>query len=112
MLFAAAVLAADTALLFSVASEQFRVLPQLGMPSVTITIDWREPAGPADGQGVDGQYCESAEFMPTAALLPLQAGDLTWLFWTKRCETIAWKGAGHAEEEVQRGTDRDGTACD
>lgn len=28
--------------------------------------------------------------------------DLTWLFWTKRCERIAWKGAGHAEEQVQR----------
>ena len=38
--------------------------------------------------------------------------DLTWLFWTKRCETIAWKGAGYAEEEVQRGTDRDGVASD
>ena len=30
-----------------------------------------------------------------------QTLDLTWLFWTKRCERIAWKGAGHAEEEVQ-----------
>ena len=26
--------------------------------------------------------------------------DLTWLFWTKRCETIAWKEVGYAEEEV------------
>ena len=43
---------------------------------------------------------------------PSVQSDLTWLFWTKRCETIAWKGAGHAEEEVQRGTDRDGAASD
>jgi hypothetical protein len=27
--------------------------------------------------------------------------DLTWLFWTKRCERIAWQRSfGHAEEEV------------
>ena len=24
--------------------------------------------------------------------------DLTWLFWTKRCERIAWKGAGDAKK--------------
>jgi uncharacterized membrane protein YccF (DUF307 family) len=40
----------------------------------------------------------------------LRAVDLTWLFWTKRCETIAWKGAGHAEEEVWRGADCDGAS--
>ena len=38
--------------------------------------------------------------------------DLTWLFWTKRCERIAWKGAGHAEEEVQRGADCDAASPD
>jgi len=38
--------------------------------------------------------------------------DLTGLFWTKRCERIAWKGAGHAEEEVQRGADRDIASSD
>jgi hypothetical protein len=38
--------------------------------------------------------------------------DLTWLFWTKRCERIAWKGAGYAEAEVQRGADRDGASPD
>jgi hypothetical protein len=35
------------------------------------------------------------------------ATDLTWLSWTKRCERIVWKGAGHAEEEVQRRADCD-----
>jgi hypothetical protein len=39
-------------------------------------------------------------------------GDLTWLFWTKRCEKIAWKGASHAEEEVQRGADCDVASSD
>jgi hypothetical protein len=40
------------------------------------------------------------------------ASDLTELFDTKRCEKIAWKGAGHAEEEVQRGADRDAASSD
>ncbi len=44
--------------------------------------------------------------------LLLTPTDLTWLFWTKRCARIAWKGAGHAEEEVQRGADRDGASPD
>ena len=38
--------------------------------------------------------------------------NLTGLFWTKRCEKMAWKGAGHAEEEVQRGADRDAASPD
>jgi hypothetical protein len=38
--------------------------------------------------------------------------DLTWLSWTKRYERIAWKGAGHAEEEVQRGADCDAASPD
>jgi hypothetical protein len=38
--------------------------------------------------------------------------DLTWLSWTKRYERIAWKGAGHAKEEVQRGADCDAASPD
>jgi hypothetical protein len=40
------------------------------------------------------------------------ANDLTGLFETKRCEKIAWKGAGHAEEEIRRGADRDAASSD
>jgi hypothetical protein len=41
-----------------------------------------------------------------------EADDLTWLFWTKRCERIAWKGADYAEAEVQRGADCDAASPD
>ena len=43
---------------------------------------------------------------------PCVVVDLTWLFWTKRCERIAWKGAGHAEEEVWRRANRDAASSD
>ena len=46
------------------------------------------------------------------ALVVDNRADLTWLFWTKRCERIAWKGVGHAEEEVQRGADCDAASPD
>ena len=39
--------------------------------------------------------------------------DLTGLFWTKRCEKMGLeRSLGHAEEEVQRGADRDAASPD
>jgi hypothetical protein len=39
--------------------------------------------------------------------------DLTWLFWTKRCEKISLeRSLGHAEEAVQRGADCDAASPD
>ena len=39
--------------------------------------------------------------------------DLTWLFWTKRCEKMSLeRSLGHAEEEVQRGADCDAASPD
>ena len=39
--------------------------------------------------------------------------DLTWLFWTKRCEKMVLeRSSGHAEEEVHRGADCDAASQD
>ena len=41
-----------------------------------------------------GAQCEAERTLAARATFRLrQLVDLTWLFWTKRCERIAWKGA-------------------
>jgi hypothetical protein len=43
----------------------------------------------------------------------LQGSDLTWLFWTKRCEKMSLeRSLDHADEEVQRGADRNAASPD
>jgi hypothetical protein len=47
-----------------------------------------------------------------AAMIPTTS-DLTWLFWTKRCERMSLeRSLGHAEEEVQRGAGCDAASSD